>query len=498
MRAIAVLAVTAAAVVALSGAAAPADAQGFKASFTLNGLQQFEAAIVAFVNSKFQDLSLPDMHLEPDIPVIGKIDLDLTNIVITGFNIPGAAFSLSPPNGMGFGVEGTGLTVKLDWHWRRKDWPHASDHGSLEAVPKQGNINAGVVLSVDGTGRPHFACSSATADFDKIELHFSGHWDSWLYQFLADLFSSTIRHTVDSEVASALTNIINSDLNNAMAKLPTRVYFGGGHSRMDVDIAWAGIPVAATYLELVNDFAISDNSSGVACPYPAAPLPDLDPQSHQLQFFIAGNALNCAVWVPYANDAIHFRYPSTTAFWAEFIPQLNTLYPGDQFITDIFPLTGQPNITMTTAGVFGAMSFSMNQSAVLGSGQWEYTDTLSIDAAFGIDLWVGPSKKVNNTNDLFGQVTNLKLTVGVLDSVIGTIDLSNLQLIIDVALPVVTGVLNGVLGAGIPLPLIPYITLVNPQVVFGDGYFGIATDFNFGADALAADTDAAHAADADA
>eukprot|EP00460_Paracercomonas_marina_P001517 EW706309.1.p1 GENE.EW706309.1~~EW706309.1.p1 ORF type:complete len:139 (+),score=60.97 EW706309.1:44-418(+) len=122
----------------------------------------------------------------------------------------------------------------------------------------------------------------------------------------------------------------------------------------------------------------------------------------------------------------------------------------------------------------------MNQSAVTSTGAMAYTDTLRADPSFGIDLWVGPSKTTNNTNDLFGSVSNVKLDVGVLDSVIGTIDLTNLQLIIDVPLPLVTDVLNGVLGAGIPLPLVPFIQLVNPQVVFGDGYFGIATDFNFG------------------
>jgi hypothetical protein len=38
--------------------------QGFNTAFTLNGLQQFEAALIGFLNSQFQNLALPDIHLE--------------------------------------------------------------------------------------------------------------------------------------------------------------------------------------------------------------------------------------------------------------------------------------------------------------------------------------------------------------------------------------------------------------------------------------------------
>ncbi len=127
------LAAAAATIVAVSGV----SGQGFRTGITLGGLQNFEQAIIDFVNADFQNLALPDMHLSEDLPVIGKVDIDLTEITITDFHIPNATFSLSGPSTIGVGVSGTGLSVKLKFHWRKKDWPHISDHGDVTAVPKR-------------------------------------------------------------------------------------------------------------------------------------------------------------------------------------------------------------------------------------------------------------------------------------------------------------------------------------------------------------------------
>ncbi len=88
------------------------------------------------------------------------------------------------------------------------------------------------------------------------------------------------------------------------------------------------IASTATFLGLSNAFSIADNRTGVACPYAPAPLPQVDPQTHQLQFFLAAATLNCAIWVPYVNGAIDWALPSSVAFWGKFIPQLNQMFPG--------------------------------------------------------------------------------------------------------------------------------------------------------------------------
>jgi hypothetical protein len=68
-------------------------------------------------------LSLPDQELHVDVPVIGHVTLDLSNIKITGFHIPSASIGLAPPSAV------TGLQVAMDFHWRKDHWPHISDHG---------------------------------------------------------------------------------------------------------------------------------------------------------------------------------------------------------------------------------------------------------------------------------------------------------------------------------------------------------------------------------
>jgi hypothetical protein len=296
---------------------------------------------------------------------------------------------------------------------------------------------------------------------------------------MASLFSGTIKKAVDDAVGKAISNIIDVNLDNELQKLHVIYYFGGGRSRMNFDIAFNNI-AASTYVELANNFGIADNKTGVACPIAPGPLPDLDSDSHEIQLFLAESVLNCAIWVSYTNGAINLDLPSTVSFWKPFIPQLGVLFPGDKMTIAITPLIVQQNVTFDKSGASLALSVAANLTAHNdNTGVSNFACVLEFDAALGLDMWVGPSTLPNVTLALYANVTQIKITVEVLDSAIGEINLGILDTFIAIAEPIVQKFVNAILAIGIPLPVVPGIGLENPSVFFGDGYLGVAADFVF-------------------
>ncbi len=55
----------------------------------------------------------------------------------------------------------------------------------------EGDINLDAAISVLNE-HPYFTCTSSTCNFDKIELHFSGHWDDWLYKYVLCQCSASV------------------------------------------------------------------------------------------------------------------------------------------------------------------------------------------------------------------------------------------------------------------------------------------------------------------
>ena len=105
-----------------------------------SGLDAVSAAALPVINQLLSGgITVPDMTLTVHVPVVGHVDLTLTNIQVRQTSpLRAAKFAIAPtpPPTPGAGkllldVDGLSLTVALDFRWREHSWPHVSDHGKV-------------------------------------------------------------------------------------------------------------------------------------------------------------------------------------------------------------------------------------------------------------------------------------------------------------------------------------------------------------------------------
>jgi len=333
---------------------------------------------------------------------------------------------------------------------------------------------------------------SSSASFDKIDIHFSGHWDSWLLNLLSGLFDSTIKHTVNDAINSQLTTLVDTTLNGMMQHIPTVLPFGSGADECTLDVGLLAVDaVTNTYISLGNDFTVVDSISGEACPYAPVALPVELATSRMVQVWVAQSPIECALWVAFVNGGLTQHLQSNTNQWTNIIPQLQTLYP-NAVLNELVFAQSAPQFDFTPDGVVLNLALALNHSVVLGDGSSKFTDSLGLEFKFGINAWVGAGS--TTPSSLYANITETQLTFQVLASDIGTINLSLLQLLVDIVVPIAVGLLNKYLNAGFPLPVATGITLINPEISFNNGYAGIAADIHYSPSALLALYDADNAA----
>lgn len=161
-----------------------------------------------------------------------------------------------------------------------------------------------------------------------------------------------------------------------------------------------------------------------------------------------------------------------TTSWALLIPELAQQYPDMPMQLTSSP-TSPPSVAVSSAGMVGTIPMNLNYGVITSTGVvpvFDLTSTFTV----GLDVTIGAR---NNTPVINLNVTTLSLELGVVSSQVGTINVIPIQGLLDTVLPFFRTLINDVIKNGIELPLLPGVQLLQPAVVFGDGYLAIACNF---------------------
>ncbi len=165
----------------------------------------------------------------------------------------------------------------------------------------------------------------------------------------------------------------------------------------------------------------------------------------------------------------------------DLLPQLPTTYPDTEMTMNVF-CTKPPSLT-----------YAANGASVAFTGQIQMLVNVSdhLLTAFTIDGWAGMSLDVKlsgttlygDFNYIEGNFTvsrNFNVDLKSLETTIGDFSASILtdlyNLLFNKGL---VPLMNDVLGVGLPLPVVPGLTFVNPQILFGDGYMEVSTSATY-------------------
>lgn len=492
---------------------------GVQITAAQSGVTEVASALQATLNALLgPGITIPDIHIDTHVAEpIGHITLDLTNIKITDFDIATATATLQPPAGAGGNLD-LSLNLGMDYKWRKVNWPHASDHGEVTIEPHGAAVSLQMVSNVTA-GKLALSVTSAQASFASFDIHFDGKV-AWLYNLLVDLLKSTLKDAIAKAIEEAVTKAIDTTLDVALAKLPATLDVGGGKSATAFDTLFASAqvvslpgPPPATVGVATLPLNSTDVLSGQACPYSSAPLPAPGVGGTTKMISVAFDTapLQCAAWVSANNRAFDARYTNATApagfplplyagGWASSVPGLVAKFPASTPMGVNLTLDGSPVFQSTQADglvmVVGiGMAFEVESaaaaelalrgaagSASLGAGG---TPVFTLNASASVDLEITArnGSVVNGTATgpvVAMNVTKLSLQLGEQWSGVGPVNLGPLQLLVDVLAPLLEAGIDALLGPGIALPALGGISVVSPEMDYGDGYVLLSTDISIG------------------
>lgn len=454
------------------------------------GLDSLSTQVLDAVNAKFASgFDLDDIHIDTHVAEpIGHITLDLTEITVTTLHLQSGRFG-APPSGAGslaLNLTNLELAMSLGYKWRKVNWPHGSDHGTITATESKGDI--GVLLDIipDAKGPPSVSGTSLVT-VGQFDFKFHGKID-WLYNVFVSAFHGVIKNSLVKKINDLFDEAINVDLAQAIANLPTSISIGGGKSKVGIGTVMNDFTVVPAPLALSSGISLdlTDNETEESCPEaPTSMIPTLAPRSSNsmLQLLIADVVPSCVFWIFYRNGL--FEVPrlldgTTDEPWGSILPPLKKQYPGMPVVLHLTPTYAPHLKSFSARGFSGSSAYNVTSyvaSDNTSNATLTYTHQLFVQLRFDVNVSVRTSEKGENAT-LVGKVGSLDLNASVSDSAIGRLPEGRLDLFASIFSDTVRGIINRVLGQGVQFTG-DDISLENITVFTEDGFLTIATDFDF-------------------
>lgn len=457
------------------------------------GLDGLSTRVLETVNAKFANgFDLDDIHIDTHVAEpVGHITLDLTEIAVTAFHLQSAMFG-APSSGAGsLALNFTGLQLALDfgYKWRKVNWPHGSDHGTVHATESRGNIGALLDIVPDGKGPPSVSGTSLVT-IGQFDFKFDGKID-WLYNVFTSAFHGVIKNSLVKKLNDLFNDAINVDFAQAVASLPTLISLGGGKSKVDIGTVINDFTVVPEPLAISGSASIdfTDDETGEACPEaPTSVIPMLAPRSadSMLQLLVADVVPSCLFWVWFRNGL--FEVPrlvdgTTDAPWGSILPPLKKKYPGMPVVLHLTPTFAPHFKSFSSRGFSGASAYKVTSyvaSDNTSGATLTYTHTLDVSLRFDVNMSVRTDANGHNAT-IIGKVGSLKMDASVSDSAIGRLPEFKLDLFTSAFSAAVRGIIDSVLEKGVQITG-EDVVLENITVFPEDGFFTIATDFDLNKD----------------
>ncbi len=163
------------------------------------------------VHDKFASLRLPNTHTSWDIPVIGTVNLELSNIMLQSLDIASSSTGVAPntEGGMTFIVNGLKTYVTCHFHYYKDSFPKVSGSGDADVRFGDGAVEYKLIPKTDADGRPMIISQEpAQVGFGVINVHTSHSSAAWLYNLFLSAFEGQFRGAITDEVSrSVITDI---------------------------------------------------------------------------------------------------------------------------------------------------------------------------------------------------------------------------------------------------------------------------------------------------
>ncbi|XP_041453976.1 bactericidal permeability-increasing protein-like [Lytechinus variegatus] len=456
---------------------------GFKARISQNGLDFLRDVGIHMLQTKIQQLTIPDIHGKADVKV-GHIYYDVTKMHITTFSIPSATLTTNPTAG-GLTLKTSGVSIKVhgDWHYSTHGFIHISDSGSFDAGANSITLTVTLRIGVDATGRPSISSQASDCSFSvgglDIKLHGGA---SWLYNLFDHDIGNAIKDSLNGQICSTVVDEVNGSLED---ELKTLQVIAPVEDIIEIDYSLVESPSFNGSINTAHKGEVYPLGNKTECPLPVPQIPPDSDVSRMVFIWIteylpnsAGYVLQNIGFLQYNvtpdNVPAEEKYLLNTSNFALdlLIPQINKMYPNMAMQINVNS-TKAPVVKVASTGVQAVLVGDFTPYAILPNKTLAYLFTLSVT--------ISSKVTVNFTsNNITWNISSFSTTMKAVHSAVGPFFTSALQLAVNTAIKAeLVPKLNQLGAVGVPLPQLEGFNFTKPVVSLGEGFLKIGTDLTY-------------------
>ncbi|OWM85855.1 hypothetical protein CDL15_Pgr012105 [Punica granatum] len=449
------------------------------------GLEFVKDLLVSEALSSIIPLQLPQIRKTVKVPVVGEVDVLLSNVTIDSVGI-GSSYVKTGEEGIALIASGATANLSMSWEYSYSTWlvpVTISDRGTASVKVKGMEVGLSLTL-MDKSGTLKLSLLDCGCYVKAISIKLDGG-SSWLYQVAVDAFEKQIVSAVEEAIPEKIGEEI-TNLDSKLQDLPKEMPVGEAAA---LNVSFVKDPMlseSSIDLEIDGLFIASDDRNiDVPENYPRLSLSSPSCRAAEMiQISLHENVLKSASFVyfdaGYMNlivDKIPDEKLLNTAGWKYIVPQLYKQYPNDDMELNI-SANSPPIIKVSDRGIDTTI-YSDIIISVLDSGE-----VISV-ACISLVIHASGSAQILR-NNLAGTIKLDELSASLKWSKIGNLHIHLVQPVISAVMrTVVVPYINLHLMRGFPLPLIRGVTLRNARILYGESRTLICSDVDYTSQSIA-------------
>jgi len=458
---------------------------GVKVAMSQEAMTILKDELLPIAEAAALSADIPDMSEKTHVPVVGNVEMTMKDMKLNRLKVENSSVVFTTGNTVQVSFTGLSLDITLHWHYRESSWPHISDSGSGEGSTSHASGTVAFVVGSDATGHPTAKFSTCGMDLSGLSISLHGG-ASWLYDVVISLFHSKIVHALESGLCKVLNNDIQLQLNQMLEEIPIQ-YDIDEHIAIDYSLGFPngayvtddGFLVATSQGEFFPKGGQPGNAPGEPVAMPDAPTKSQfqvmasEFTVESLGYTAVQTGLAEMVVTKDMAPAMAKDFFSTD-FYGQYAPGILDRFGAGADVELFIALHETPDVIFTQAnGIDVKAGVEMTVRAMNSS-------TKAFDNAFTLLLTcdVDGEAKVSDTT-ISGQLTDASATASLVQTQVGTVDIDGFNDLIQFVLMTAIDTANQLLAKGTPLPSIPGMEFVNPNILYRDGYLVVATDIHF-------------------
>ncbi|CAL0317454.1 unnamed protein product [Lupinus luteus] len=431
-----------------------------------------EQAIASIVPSQ-----LPDIEKKVKVPLVGKAQVVLSEIIIKGIQINTSSVNIGE-SGIVLVVSGATADLTMNWRYNARTSLvpiGISDSGT--ATVKAEDLLVGLTVNLKNQeGTLKLILLDYGCHVGDLSIKLSGG-AAWLYQVLIDAFEGNIASAVEEAISKKIREGI-AQFDTLLQSLPKTVSFD---KTALLNVSFVDNPVLTNSSIELEINGLFTGRSKVLVPqtyYRGSEISVPRGSPRMIEISVHENVLNSASSVYFTAgsmqwivDEIPDQALLNTAEWRFIVPQLYEQYPNADMNLNV-SVSSPPVIQVTDKDVKGSIILDIIIN-VLEAGEVIPVACISVNISASIDVEIARS-------NIVGRLELDEFSIYLKWSKIGKLHIQTIQsLVSNVLKTVLIPFLNSELKKGITLPMVNGFGLENAGILYAHPWIMVYSDVAF-------------------